>query len=434
MPTARSAGGARLARDHRGRRTAVACRLPPRAGPCADHRARGARPGAGGAAAPSPAACCAQREHERRRPAAADHLAAPRRGRGVGHRPARLPHRLEFADAARRRRTCRAAIRDMRVRGAPLIGATAAYGLALAMREDAVRRQRSSAPSATLQRDAARPRSTCAGRCERMRRALLRRCRRAQRARRRLRRGRRDRRRGRRSNCAPSADTACALLAGRRGAQAAARRSTCSRTATPAGWPRVDWGTALAPIYQAHDAGIAGARLGRRDPAAQPGRQPHRLGTGRSTACRTRVIADNAGGHLMQHGQVDLVHRRHRPRHRARRRLQQDRHLPQGAGGARQRRAVLRGAAVLDASTGRCDDGVRRDPDRGARGARGHARPRPRRRRRWSRCRSSPRQPGAQPGLRRDAGAAGDRLITERGVAAASREGLLALFPERAGS
>src|SRR5947207_4581629 len=48
----------------------------------------------------------------------------------------RLPHELVIvrlaglADAAR-------AIRDMQVRGAPLIGATAAYGVALAMAEDA---------------------------------------------------------------------------------------------------------------------------------------------------------------------------------------------------------------------------------------------------------------------------------------------------------
>ena len=48
-----------------------------------------------------------------------------------------LPHELVIArlatldDAAR-------AIRDMQVRGAPLIGATAAYGIALAMRADAV--------------------------------------------------------------------------------------------------------------------------------------------------------------------------------------------------------------------------------------------------------------------------------------------------------
>jgi methylthioribose-1-phosphate isomerase len=73
------------------------------------------------------------------------------------------------------------------------------------------------------------------------------------------------------------------------------------------------------------------------------------------------VIADNAGGHLMQHGQVDIVHRRLRPRHRARRRVQQDRHLPEGAGRARQRRAVLRGHAHLDAGPGLAD-GVREIP------------------------------------------------------------------------
>ena len=48
----------------------------------------------------------------------------------------KLPHRFEtitlrtLADAAR-------AISTMQVRGAPLIGATAAYGVALALREDA---------------------------------------------------------------------------------------------------------------------------------------------------------------------------------------------------------------------------------------------------------------------------------------------------------
>jgi hypothetical protein len=139
-----------------------------------------------------------------------------------------------------------------------------------------------------------------------------------------------------------------------------------------AGWlATVDWGTATAPIYQAHAAGLPvhvwvdetrprnqGASL----TAWELGQQgvPH------------TVIADNAGGHLMQHGQVDLVivgcdrvtaHRR---------RLQQDRHLPEGAGRARQRRAVLRRDAVLHAGP----DAARRpgrDPDRGAQRARGDA-------------------------------------------------------------
>jgi methylthioribose-1-phosphate isomerase len=74
-----------------------------------------------------------------------------------------------------------------------------------------------------------------------------------------------------------------------------------------AGWLAfVDWGSATAPIYAAHDAGIPvhvwvdetrpwnqGARL----TAWELGQHgvPH------------TVIADNAGGHLMQHGLVDVV-------------------------------------------------------------------------------------------------------------------------------
>jgi methylthioribose-1-phosphate isomerase len=74
-----------------------------------------------------------------------------------------------------------------------------------------------------------------------------------------------------------------------------------------AGWLAcIDWGTATSPIYQAHAKGISvhvwvdetrprnqGAHL----TAFELGQQgiPHTL------------IVDNAGGHLMQHGQVDLV-------------------------------------------------------------------------------------------------------------------------------
>ena len=46
------------------------------------------------------------------------------------------------------------------------------------------------------------------------------------------------------------------------------------------------------------------------------------------------VIADNAGGHLMQHGEVDLVIVGTDRTTRLGRRLQQDRHLSQSAGGA----------------------------------------------------------------------------------------------------
>ena len=73
-----------------------------------------------------------------------------------------------------------------------------------------------------------------------------------------------------------------------------------------AGWlATVDWGTALAPIYKAHDSGIPvhvwvdetrprnqGAALTAWELASHG--VPH------------DVIVDNAGGHLMQHGLVDL--------------------------------------------------------------------------------------------------------------------------------
>ncbi len=73
-----------------------------------------------------------------------------------------------------------------------------------------------------------------------------------------------------------------------------------------AGWlATVDWGTALAPIYKAHDAGISvqvwvdetrprnqGANLTAWE-LGQHGIPYH-------------IIVDNAGGHLMQQGQVDL--------------------------------------------------------------------------------------------------------------------------------
>src|SRR5256885_7704528 len=72
-------------------------------------------------------------------------LAAARPGEAPGGAPGetkveiidqtRLPHELVIARLARLDDAARA-IRDMQVRGAPLIGATAAYGVALAMLAD----------------------------------------------------------------------------------------------------------------------------------------------------------------------------------------------------------------------------------------------------------------------------------------------------------
>ncbi len=94
-----------------------------------------------------------------------------------------------------------------------------------------------------------------------------------------------------------------------------------------AGWlATVDVGTATAPIYTAHDKGMT---LHVWVDETRPRNQGASLTAwelGQHGVPHT-VIADNTGGHLMQHGMVDMVDHRNRPRHRARRRLQQDRHV-----------------------------------------------------------------------------------------------------------
>ncbi len=200
-----------------------------------------------------------------------------------------------------------------------------------------------------------------------------------------------------------------------------------------AGWlATVDWGTALAPIYMAHDAGIdlhvwVDETRPRNQGAALTAWELGKHGVPHT------VIADNAGGHLMQHGEVDLVIVGTDRVTRTRRCRQQDRHLSEGAGGARQRRAVLGRAALHhDRLDGR---GRRRgNPDRGARRGRGDRRHRPH-------CadgtiatvRVAPAgSPAANPAFDVTPARLVTGLITERGRCEASAEGLLSLFPERA--
>ncbi|MBN8898084.1 MAG: S-methyl-5-thioribose-1-phosphate isomerase, partial [Rhodospirillales bacterium] len=74
-----------------------------------------------------------------------------------------------------------------------------------------------------------------------------------------------------------------------------------------AGWlATVDWGTALAPIYKAHDAGLdvhvwVDETRPRNQGAALTAWELGKHGVPHT------VVADNAGGHLMQHGMVDLA-------------------------------------------------------------------------------------------------------------------------------
>lgn len=73
-----------------------------------------------------------------------------------------------------------------------------------------------------------------------------------------------------------------------------------------AGWiATVDWGTATSPMYQAHDAGIPiHVWVDETRPRNQGALTAWELG---SHGVPHTYIVDNAGGHLMQHGQVDLV-------------------------------------------------------------------------------------------------------------------------------
>jgi methylthioribose-1-phosphate isomerase len=210
-----------------------------------------------------------------------------------------LPHvfevrRLETAEDAAE------AIRTMRVRGAPLIGATAAYGLALALRDDG-----SDDAFEAARENLAVTRPTAVNlkwALDEMARAVgpLPEIERPQAA---------------WANAARICDddveicrrigehglSELRVIAESQGGEGVNILTHCN-----AGWlATVDWGTALAPIYMAHDSGMEvhvwvdetrprsqGAALTAYELAAHG--VPHTL------------IADNTGGHLMQRGMVDV--------------------------------------------------------------------------------------------------------------------------------
>jgi methylthioribose-1-phosphate isomerase len=193
------------------------------------------------------------------------------------------------------------AIRSMQLRGAPLIGAAAAYGLCLGLRQDP--------SSAALERHAAllaQTRPTAINLRWALERMLTR-LRNTPAA---------DRVRVAYAEAAAIADEDVAQneAIGRQGMplieQAAAGKPgqrVNILTHCNAGWlATVDWGTALAPIYMAHDAGID---LHVWVDETRPRNQGAALTAwelGKHGVAHT-VVADNAGGHLMQHGEVDLV-------------------------------------------------------------------------------------------------------------------------------
>ena len=74
-----------------------------------------------------------------------------------------------------------------------------------------------------------------------------------------------------------------------------------------AGWlAAVDWGTALAPVYKAYDAGVPVKIWVDETRPRNQGAALTAWELGRHGVAHT-VIVDNAGGHLMQSGQVDMV-------------------------------------------------------------------------------------------------------------------------------
>ena len=210
-----------------------------------------------------------------------------------------IPHAVEIV-RLRTLEDVAHAIASMQVRGAPLIGAAAAYGMALALRQNASSDALEQA-AATLA--ATRPTAVnlrCA--IDRML-TVLRNTRHA------------DRVRVAYAEAAAVAeeDVAQNAAIGRHGLpliQAAAERKSGAvnvLTHCNAGWlATVDWGTALAPIYAAHDAGV---RLHVWVDETRPRNQGAALTAyelGKHGVAHT-VISDNAGGHLMQRGDVDLV-------------------------------------------------------------------------------------------------------------------------------
>ncbi len=193
------------------------------------------------------------------------------------------------------------AIRSMQVRGAPLIGAVAAYGLALALRTES--------GTEAMERDAAllagtRPTAVnLRWALDRML-TVLRNTRQAERA---------DRAYAEAAAIADE-DVAQNAAIGEHGlpliAEAAAKhpgRAVNVLTHCNAGWlATVDWGTALAPIYKAHDSGIdVHVWVDETRPRNQ-GAALTAFELGKHGVPHT-VISDNAGGHLMQHGRVDMV-------------------------------------------------------------------------------------------------------------------------------
>ncbi|MBI2751106.1 MAG: S-methyl-5-thioribose-1-phosphate isomerase [Burkholderiales bacterium] len=216
----------------------------------------------------------------------------------------KLPHVFEIVDLHSVEDAC-AAIRDMTVRGAGLIGATAAYGMYLAALEAPDGDFPAFMEQAGARLKATRP--TAANLAWAVNRMLACMARDALPA---------DQRTTARDAANAIADEDAehchrigihglpiiAALAQRKPGQVVNILTHCN-----AGWLAfVDGGSATAPIYAAHDAGIpVHVWIDETRPRNQ-GASLTAWELGQHGVPHT-LIADNAGGHLMQHGMVDMV-------------------------------------------------------------------------------------------------------------------------------
>jgi methylthioribose-1-phosphate isomerase len=212
----------------------------------------------------------------------------------------RLPHELEVVELKDLEAAARA-IETMQVRGAPLIGATAAYGMCLGLREDiadagverAYARLIRTRPTAVNLRWALDRMRTCLLNQPYERRKAL---------------------AYEEAAAICDEDVAICKAIGDHGLELIREAAAGKPPGEPvnilthcnAGWlATIDWGTATAPIYRAQEEGI---------PVHVWVDETRPRNQGASLTAfellhqevQHTVIADNVGGHLMQHGMVDL--------------------------------------------------------------------------------------------------------------------------------
>ena len=211
-----------------------------------------------------------------------------------------LPHRFELRIIQNLEEMV-TAIKTMQVRGAPLIGAAAAYGMALAAQYD---------PSDDFLHHAAATLTQSRPTAVNLRWAVERLMQRLEST------PIHERNRAAWQEAAAICDEDVTInhSIGQHGFELI-KKTASVKTHGPvnilthcnAGWlATVDWGTALAPIYTAHDAGL---NIHVWVDETRPRNQGASLTAwelGKHGVPHT-VISDNTGGHLMQHGQVDMV-------------------------------------------------------------------------------------------------------------------------------